>query len=331
MAFATGFLLEPEPGCVAHTAFSKPFVTKPFYLDAAMFLTQTAVPMSLQMPRAIQKAGQTAYSMMAKKSFPSACNGQTAKLSHQWNAYLSHAMGVEWGDRQVLDVLRSSRWAGWEEGVLVDAAAQSVGVGVAIATEFPQLQVVVQVTVPARKWKARAGQVTPRSAEIPAAVCGRVSVQPRSPGVPQTVEGAAVYLIHVPHPAFFMGQELSMRQMVAAELGAHIGVLASKPRSRLVIAGQGLLLGLDGAEGVAAEPGESSTSRVASALNLTLLQLGAGPGSLAPGELADLISSVQHRAGRLVVVDQQQNAQGATIALLVAFEAYGGGGPSRAR
>jgi AraC-like DNA-binding protein len=100
MTATAGFLQVLQPDHVAHTALSAPFVTKPSYLDAAMFLSGTAAPAALQMAAATQRFGhsqrpnESAYNVAFNTSatFASACE-QRPKLQRQWPAYLRYGTG----------------------------------------------------------------------------------------------------------------------------------------------------------------------------------------------------------------------------------------------
>ena len=115
MTATAGFLHEPQPGHVAHTALSAPFVTKPSFLDAAMFLSETAAPTALQMAVATQRFGHSqrpkerAYNVAFNTSatFASACE-QPSKLQRQWPAYLHYGMGDV--DASVTDILTCLDW-----------------------------------------------------------------------------------------------------------------------------------------------------------------------------------------------------------------------------
>ena len=110
MTVAAGFLLEPHPGHIAHSTLSAPFVTKPPYLDALLFLARTATPAALQMPAATQRFGdsqssnESAYNVAFDTSTPfaSVCE-QQPKLLRQWLAYLRHGTGEVYD--ALLDIL----------------------------------------------------------------------------------------------------------------------------------------------------------------------------------------------------------------------------------
>lgn len=102
MTATAGFLCEPKPGYIAHTALSTPFVVKLFNLDAVMFLAETAAPVALKMAAVTQRHEQSdspsesAYSLTFNSSqpFQSACE-QRPKLQRQWSAFLRCARDQE--------------------------------------------------------------------------------------------------------------------------------------------------------------------------------------------------------------------------------------------
>lgn len=115
MTATAGFLCEPQPGHIAHSALSAPFVTKPSCLDAVMFLSKTAAPTALQMALATRRFGpslrpnESAYNVAFNTSatFTSVVE-QRSTLQRQWPAYLRYGMGD--GDASVIDVLTRLDW-----------------------------------------------------------------------------------------------------------------------------------------------------------------------------------------------------------------------------
>lgn len=126
MTATAGFLREPQPGHIAHTALSAPFVAKLFNLDAAMFLAETAAPTALKMAAATQRHGQSdspsesAYSLTfnTAQTFQSACEQRT-KLQRQWSAFLRCA-----GDREdsVTELLSQLDWHNLGNACIVDVS-----------------------------------------------------------------------------------------------------------------------------------------------------------------------------------------------------------------
>lgn len=128
MTATAGFLHEPQPGHIAHTALSAPFVTKLSYLDAAMFLTEIGAPVAMQMAAATQRHGhgqsagpsKSAYALAfnTSQTFQSACE-QRPKLQRQWSAYLRCA--GEMGD-SVTELLNQLDWRSLGNACIVDVS-----------------------------------------------------------------------------------------------------------------------------------------------------------------------------------------------------------------
>jgi len=127
MTATAGFLCEPQSDYVAHSALSAPFVTRPSFLDAAMFLSETAAPAALQMAVATQRFGdsqrpdESAYNVTFNTSatFASAC-AQRPKLQRQWPAYLRYATGDV--DASVTDILTRFDWLSLGNASVVDVS-----------------------------------------------------------------------------------------------------------------------------------------------------------------------------------------------------------------
>ncbi|THC93442.1 hypothetical protein EYZ11_007061 [Aspergillus tanneri] len=90
MTATAGFLQEPEPGSVAHTALSALFFTKPSHLDAAMFLAGTLSPAALQMADTTK---HLEWSEHPKTSSFASHYEQQPRLQRQCMAYLRYATG----------------------------------------------------------------------------------------------------------------------------------------------------------------------------------------------------------------------------------------------
>lgn len=126
MTATAGFLQEPQPGHIAHTALSAPFVTKLSYLDAAMFLTEIGAPVAMQMAAATQRHGQSAgpsksaYALAfnTSQTFQSACE-QRPKLQRQWSAYLRCAGE---NGHSVTELLNQLDWRSLGNACIVDVS-----------------------------------------------------------------------------------------------------------------------------------------------------------------------------------------------------------------
>lgn len=127
MTATAGFLHEPQPGHIAHTALSAPFVTTPSLLDAAMFLSETAAPAALQMAVAAHHFGyppwpdQSTYNVVLNTSstFASIIK-QRPKLHRQWAAYQRYGMGDT--DASVIEVLTGLDWLSLGNASIVDVS-----------------------------------------------------------------------------------------------------------------------------------------------------------------------------------------------------------------
>jgi len=116
-----GFLHEPQPGHVAHTPLSAPFVTNPSFLDAAMFLAESAAPAALHMAQATQRFGaggshrpnESAYNLALNTTKPfHTARQEQPKLNRQWFAYLHYAGGLHLHTADhVADILAQLNWS----------------------------------------------------------------------------------------------------------------------------------------------------------------------------------------------------------------------------
>ena len=126
MTATAGFLHEPKPGHIAHTALSAPFVTKLSYLDATMFLGETAAPVALHMAAAMQRQDHSSqpsksiYSLALNTShtFQSACEQRT-KLQRQWSSY---CQCVRDQDEGVMELLSQLDWGSKGNACVVDVS-----------------------------------------------------------------------------------------------------------------------------------------------------------------------------------------------------------------
>lgn len=135
MTATAGFLREPSPGFVTHTALSARFVTQSSFLDAAMFLAETGVPAALQTSVATRLQGQpgqspdtaTAYATAFNTSQPFylACE-QRKKLQRQWPAFSRCTVDAEEG---VMEVLGQLDWLRVGDACVVDVSLSALASG----------------------------------------------------------------------------------------------------------------------------------------------------------------------------------------------------------
>ncbi|KAI1116527.1 O-methyltransferase family protein [Nemania sp. NC0429] len=235
MTSTVGFLQEQQPGHIAHTALSAPFVTGLSHIDAAMFLARTAAPAALQMATATNRFGhsnnpeESAYTLATNLPlrFTTACDSSRI-LQRQWPAYFRYGAGNTDGAPVVdilmslgrLDALRVSN------PCIVEIGAQSIG-ATSLMALYPTLNYIVQTDC--------AESMLP-SAATPSATASQqqldpfITVQQRVSSLPQPVKNATIYILRL---GLSLWSSLSDRILV--ELRSHMDVLRHLPSSSLVL------------------------------------------------------------------------------------------------
>ncbi|RYC56966.1 hypothetical protein CHU98_g9229, partial [Xylaria longipes] len=198
MMSTAGFLHQPQPGHVAHTSLSIPFVTNPSLLDASLFLSETAALSAFQMSAATQRFGmsdrrdETAYNLAF--STPAAFANvymQRPRLQRQWRAYLRFGAGDF--EMDLLDILSRYNWNGLGNATVVEVGSFSTATATALATWYPSLHFVVQMSDPLAN--GHQGHLAKYNQGLRPG--SRITVQQRAPGALQTVIDAAIYIIHL--------------------------------------------------------------------------------------------------------------------------------------
>jgi hypothetical protein len=281
----SGFLREPQPGFVAHTALSASFVRGPAQLDAVMFLAETVAPRALRMGGGPRRQEELAVDWASKR------------VQRQWPSFLSALGGAD-----DADILAQMDWAsmarsragGGTVGCVVDVGApipvtRKTGTILALAERHPALGFVMQI-------HSHAPIVPP--------TCANLVVVQRAQGSPQTITDAAVYLVRLSTSAS------PVRARIVSELRAHLGVLQANRAALLVLTSQLL-----------PEPGTvpAHVERLARLRDLSLLQL-AGTGLLTLQELMDLVDSIHDGDGGLVVVKKLHAANSAVVGLGIRYQ-----------
>ncbi|KAF2133645.1 hypothetical protein P153DRAFT_281824 [Dothidotthia symphoricarpi CBS 119687] len=314
MALA-GFLQEPQPGYIEHTALSASFVSRPAHLDAAMFMAETVAPSALHMAAATRRhaatksgaearAAESAYTVALRcsqkepQTFQSALV-QRKRLQRQWPAYLSCVGDCHGG---ATDILGQLDWPGLGNACVVDVGGPSTRKSKTgglcpiqtLAEHHPALRFVIQTDEPVRSQSS--------SFEDPTS---RISVHKRANGTQQTIKDAAVYLIRLSTPTL-----TPIRTRILSELQAHLRVLEANKSALLVLTPRLL------PEPSAVDVHVESMARLR---DLSLLQL-ANDGDLTMQELMDLVDSVHDCNGRLVVVKKLSSRNIATVALGIRYQ-----------
>nr|POE70867.1 monodictyphenone cluster transcriptional coactivator mdpa [Quercus suber] len=302
MMATAGFLREPQPGFVAHTTLSAQFVARPSFLDAAMFLCDTATPAALHMAEATRMHAQfphqkvTAYQLALKSPTSTATEPERhRKLKRQLAAF--QGLLDRTHDDNVAEILCSIDWSGLGDATVVHVGPPSRTAARALSRKRPNLHMIVQTTSPLPS--------------TPALECCNITVHSRVRGSPQMIDDAAVYIIYVPKPALCSPSN-NLTAQILADMQAHFVVLRSNTRAKLVIVAQ-----------ILPEPGEATGEVEAAArwYDLSSLQTGSDK-VLGMVQLMNLLGNVRDSTGRFVVVNQLFSLQKSLVALQVEIHAF---------
>ncbi|RAH41242.1 uncharacterized protein BO95DRAFT_456741 [Aspergillus brunneoviolaceus CBS 621.78] len=197
MATTGGFLQEPQPGHVSHSEVSAAFVTRPSYLDAAMFLAETAAPAALTKETGIIQDSDSdgrKDESPCLSSFATASEAQLPRLQRQWQAYLRYGTG--------------------------HVGARSTERAIALANQYPSLRFTVQLQS-SRHDRLRISNP-------------RITISHRQPGSPQPILNAALYILNFPIPVPG-SSPASVATHLSAELRAHLPALRLNRSATLVV------------------------------------------------------------------------------------------------
>nr|AUD11398.1 winged helix repressor DNA-binding protein [Penicillium oxalicum] len=288
MATTGGFLQEPQPGYVSHSEISAVFVTKPSYLDAAMFLAETAAPAALTMGTGIghdSDSDERKDGVSCLSPFATAREAKLPRLQRQWPAYLRYGTGhVCDTATDVLTCLEGIRTVG----------ARSTERAITLANQYPSLHFIVQLQSP------RNDRLPPPNPKI--------TISHRQPGSPQSISTAALYILNFPYP--MPGPSAaSTSTLFAAELRAHLPVLRLNRSATLVV--------------IAPSTSELDEEvRLTRVRDLSLLQL-ARQRELRLPEVVNVLNGVSDGEGRMVLVNQVRSVEKhGVIALEVKYQPH---------
>ncbi|KAJ5711074.1 hypothetical protein N7488_005230 [Penicillium malachiteum] len=309
MLATAGFLEEPEPGYVAHSTISAQFVTRPSYLDAAMFLAETAAPAALQMPATSRDPAWASFPMIS-------ASVQQPKVRRQWHAYLQYVLGHS--DGNLVELLEQFDWVGLEGGTVVTVfrspsfplqqgffayaetrtGTRAIPVVRNLADRYPTLgQLILQTD----------GDLQPNGS-FP-----RVSFQKRCLGSSQSVPDADVYMIGLSSPSLALPVSAILDQ-IASELRAHLHILRSERRPAVL-----LLTPRPMSDHI---PGTESTGELSTRLHdLCFLQL-ANERAMEMTELLQVVNGIGDTAGCLGVVRRMTSPHIMDALLEIRYHAY---------
>ncbi|PYH86369.1 hypothetical protein BO82DRAFT_300183 [Aspergillus uvarum CBS 121591] len=295
MATTGGFLQEPQPGLVSHSEISAAFVTKPSYLDAAMFLAETAAPAALTKATSIKQdsaSDERKDGIPCLSAFATASEAQLPRLQRQWQAYLRHGTGHVCD--MAIDVLTCLEGVRTTNESIVEVGARSTERAIALANQYPSLRFTVQLQS-SRHDRLRTSNP-------------RITISHRPPGSPQPILNAALYILNFPIPVPGSSSALVPTQLVA-ELRAHLPALRLNRSATLVVIAPSTS---DSDEGI----------RLTRIRDLSLLQL-VRQRELGLSEVINLLNGVSDGEGRLVLVNQVRSAgKYGVVALEVKYQPH---------
>ncbi|KAH0120427.1 hypothetical protein KCU60_g884, partial [Aureobasidium melanogenum] len=247
IAAMAGFLREPKPGHVVHSALSAQFVLEPFSLDALLFISDVVNPTSMQMTRATKTYGETQnpdrtpYQLVFHTTPDSVVD---TKLRRQHAAF-----GRLSAYNYVTDLSSIYDWHSLGAGIVVEVCARSVDTIAALPRLSEELEFIVQtndsrmydhMTLLSRSDQESRSSATPLNTITLPTSAGRdnptprVKVQYRTDGGPQTVQGATVYLCYIPPPSVTRNVEQVLAEL-DAELRSHYSVLRGCSNATMVV------------------------------------------------------------------------------------------------
>ena len=152
-----------------------------------------------------------------------------------------------------------------------------------------------------------------RSVEVgrPRDLDGRLTLQRRAVGDPQTLKDAAVFILHLPSSSPEVTSH-TLQENILKELRAHLNVLRANSTATIVMMTRFL-----------PEPGsvDPEVDAMARCWDLTRKQL-ANECENEVGELVEIVSNVRDSMGCLVVVNKLHSRTSIMIALAVKYQAY---------
>lgn len=143
-------------------------------------------------------------------------------------------------------------------------------------------------------------------------LCSRITVTHRTPGTPQPVTDAAVYVLHPPM-AGPRAPRAAVGVAIRAELQGHIGFLRATGGVMLILTTRLL-----------PDPGsiaDLEVEAVARTRDLNMLQL-ANDGEMEMAELLAIIESVGDNIGKLAICNELRSPRGLILALAVKHQLY---------
>ncbi|KAH7396380.1 hypothetical protein BKA66DRAFT_566872 [Pyrenochaeta sp. MPI-SDFR-AT-0127] len=290
-----GFLHEPQPGLVRHTALSAQFVKKPFLTDAVAFLSDTALPAALQMVTTTRHRIQLPNNKLdmdtqSELSLSARCK-RYPKLKRQVAAY--HRLRQIAFDDSVSEILSRLDWTSLGDATVVQVGARSTTTARTLLAQHPGLHFIIQM---AEK----------DGSDVSKQLDSRINIQFRARGESQRFKAAQVFILYLAGASLCSSREDVLAE-IAAEMRVHFGVLRANSDAKLLLVAE-----------VLPDPdkAESKIEAAARSHDLFLMQLANG-GLLDMAQLQELLLNVDGDGGSFVVVNQVFSRQGPTVVLQV--------------
>lgn len=126
MTATAGFMCEPQPGHVAHTALSAAIVQRLTYLDTVLFLGKVSAPACLRMAETTKRGGDSENSHGARantmnqiQDSPTILSLQNHRLQRSWSTFLQCLGDV---DDSIDEVLIRLDWHILGKATIVDVS-----------------------------------------------------------------------------------------------------------------------------------------------------------------------------------------------------------------
>ncbi|KIW05309.1 uncharacterized protein PV09_03834 [Verruconis gallopava] len=329
MTATVGFLQEPQPGHVAHTALSRFFLSRNSNRDAAIFLAQYAAPAALEMasdsPGSPEKEQFLSFNGDSCDP-PLRMRAQgSVRLQRQWRAYCEHVL-ERWDADDIAKVLSRLDWSNLPGNAqVVETCARSLELSSILSERHPNLHFVVQMDPSQSPGDERSESPSTMNGCLGVDVDGapqayhsspRIVVESRIPGTPQPIPNAAVYILSMPplSSRFSLSQpadaSVCIRSWIVSELKAHLDILKAGNSTLIISTGP-----------ILPEPGtvDPEFEALTRLRDLSLYQLFM-ENEMETQELFDIVTSIKDDSGQLLVVNQLRSQRKILVALCVKYQ-----------
>ncbi|KAI9694040.1 MAG: hypothetical protein M1822_003311 [Bathelium mastoideum] len=197
MAIIHGFLSEPQPGLIAHSASSALLVEDQSFMNWARWMTNYSVPTAYKFPEATKRWGktdakhETAFSLAMNHEQPFFDRlRQDTEMNTMFSGYMRNVASTEGVSFKHL--VRGFDWANLPAGAtVVDVGGSRGHASVALAKQYPHLHFIVQ-DLPETIANANSNLN-----DLDQTVASRIKFMPHDFFQPQPITNANVYLLRM--------------------------------------------------------------------------------------------------------------------------------------